>query len=76
MEACVAKLESLTEKAGERLAAIDLRLTRIEVKQDEFTKHYVTKADLTEAQNSIVMWVVSAILLAHLLPAVLKKFGL
>lgn len=35
-----------------------------------------TKADLAEAKNSIVMCVVSAILLAQLLPAILKKFGL
>lgn len=76
MEARVAKLESIAEKNGERLTAIDLRLARIEAKQEEFTKHYATKADLTEAKNSIIMWVVSAILLAQVLPSVLKKFGL
>ncbi len=76
MEARVAKLENLVEKTGERLNAIDMRLMRIEAKQEEFTKHYATKADLTEAKNSIIMWVVSAILLAQVLPAVLKKFGL
>lgn len=76
MEARVAKLESLAEKTGERLNAIDLRLARIEARQEEFTKHYATKADLTEAKNSIIMWVVSAILLAQVLPPLLKKFGL
>lgn len=76
MEARVAKLEALAEKTGERLIAIDLRLAKIEGKQDEFSKHYATKADLTEAKNSIIMWVVSAILLAQVLPAILKKFGL
>ncbi|MFE1572196.1 hypothetical protein ACFIQG_10300 [Comamonas odontotermitis] len=76
MEQRVAKLEALAEKTDERLHAIENRLTRIEAKQDEFTKHYATKADLTDAKNSIIMWVVSAILLAQLLPALLKKFGI
>ena len=76
MEQRVAKLESLAEKSGERLTAIETRLTRIEAKQDEFSKYFATKADVTEAKNSIIMWVVSAILLAQLLPAILKKFGL
>lgn len=76
MEQRVAKLETSVEKTAERLAVIENRLTRIEAKQDEFTKHYATKADLTDAKNSIIMWVVSAVLLAQLLPAILKKFGL
>lgn len=75
MEARVAKLEAIAEKTGERLAQIDVRLNRIESKQDEFTKHYATKADLTDAKNSIIMWVVGAILFAQLLPAILKKIG-
>jgi hypothetical protein len=76
MEARVAKLEVIAEKTGERLASIDTRLVKIETRMDEFTKHYATKADLTDAKNSIIMWVVSAILLAQLLPVLLKKFGL
>jgi hypothetical protein len=76
MEARVVKLEALVGNTTERLTSIDLRLTRIEGKQEEFTKHYATKADLTEAKNSIIMWVVSAVLLAQLLPAILKKFGM
>jgi len=53
---------------------VDLRrISRhIETKMDQ----YATKADLAEAKNSIVTWVVSAVLLAQLLPAILKKFGL
>ena len=76
MEQRVTKLEALAEKTGERLHAIEHRLTRIEAKQDEFTKHYATKSDLTDAKNSIIMWVVSAVLLAQLLPAILKKLGI
>ena len=69
MEARVTTLEKFAKETGERLV-------RIEAKQDEFIKHYATKADLSEAKNSIIMWVVSAVLLAQLLPALLKKFGL
>lgn len=71
MEARVAKLESIAEKTGERLAAIDNRLTKLETRADSFA----TKADVAEAKNSIIMWVVTAILLAQLLPAILKKLG-
>ena len=76
MEARVTKLETLAEKTGERLVAIEKDTAIIKSQMDSFTKHYATKADLTEAKNSIIMWVVSAILLAQLLPALLKKFGL
>lgn len=76
MEQRVAKLENFTEKTSERLAAVETSLARIEAKQDEFNKHFATKANVTDAKNSIIMWVVSAILLAQLLPAVLKKIGL
>jgi hypothetical protein len=76
MEARVAKLETLAEKTGERLTAIDLRLTRIEGKQDEFSKYYATKADVegvktsvSEAKYSIIVWVVGAILFTQVLPA-------
>ena len=69
METRVAKLESHAEKTGERLAAIEKDLAVIK-------SNYATKADIAEAKNSIIMWVVSAILLAQLLPPLLKKFGL
>lgn len=69
MEQRIEKLEQFAQEASDRLI-------RIEAKQDEFVRHYATKADLTEAKNSIIMWVVSAILLAQLLPPILKKFGL
>lgn len=83
MEARVAKLETLAEKTGERLSAIETRLTRIDVKLDQHsTKEELAalrgdmKASIAEAKNSIIMWVVSAVLLAQVLPAILKKFGL
>lgn len=65
MEARVAKLEDFAQDTRERLVRIETRM-----------ESFATKADLAEAKNSIIMWVVSAILLAQLLPAILKKFGL
>lgn len=71
MDARVTKLESLAEKTGERLAAIDTRLTKIETRSESFA----TKTDVSDAKSSIIMWVVSAILLAQLLPAILRSLG-
>lgn len=68
MELRVTKLEGLAEKTGERLAALEKDVAVIK-------SNYATKADIAEAKNSIIMWVVSAILLAQLLPPLLKKFG-
>lgn len=69
MEARVAKLEHIAEKTSERLNALERDVAVIK-------SNYSTKADVSEAKNSIIMWVVSAILLAQLLPSILKKFGL
>lgn len=69
MESRVAKLETIAEKTSERLAALDRDVAVIK-------SNYATKSDIAEAKNSIIMWVVSAILLAQLLPPLLKKLGL
>ena len=80
MNTRVAKLEALAEKTGERLAALDRDLAVIK-------SNYATREDVTalrgemrtavaEAKNSIIMWVVSAFLLAQVLPVLLKKLGL
>lgn len=69
MEARIEKLEALAEKTGDRLAALERDVAVIK-------SNYSTKADVSDAKNSIIMWVVSAILLAQLLPPLLKKFGI
>lgn len=87
MQIRLAKLEAIAEKTGERLNSIDLRLLKIETelgafKQEAF-RTFATKEDLAklevkmvETNNKTIMWVVSAVMLAQLLPALLKKFGL
>ncbi|PWB15610.1 hypothetical protein DCO45_19645 [Comamonas sp. JNW] len=82
MEQRVAKLESLAEKIGERLTTIEARLTRIELKQDEFARHYATKADIESVRtavegvkatvatstSSIIKWTVGAVVASQLIP--------
>lgn len=68
MEARIGKLEALAEKAVERLGTLERDVAVIK-------SNYATKGNISDAKNSIVMWVVSAILLAQLLPALLRKIG-
>lgn len=69
MEVRIGKLEALADKMVERLGSLERDVAVIK-------SNYATKADIADAKNSIVMWVVSAILLAQFLPALLKKFGM
>ena len=69
MEGRIGKLEALADKTVERLGTLERDVAVIK-------SNYATRADISDAENSIVMWVVSAILLAQLLPALLKKFGM
>jgi hypothetical protein len=80
----VDRLEAIAEQTAERLFALERDVAIIKA-------NYATKSDLAElkaelkveikvaiaeAKTSIIMWVVSAIFLAQLLPALLKNFGL
>ena len=80
MEQRVARLEALTEKTGERLAVIERDIAVIKsnysTKEDLAALRGDMKAAVAEAKNTIIMWVVSAVLLAQVLPALLKKLGL
>jgi hypothetical protein len=68
MEERIGRLETFAEEATKRLAVIEQDLAVIKAT-------YVTKADLAEAKSSIIVWVVSAIFLAQLLPRLLDKLG-
>lgn len=69
MENRVKKLEEISEKTLNRLTELERDMAVIK-------SNYSTKSDVSEAKNSIIMWVVSAVLLAQVLPGILKKFGL
>lgn len=80
MEARVQKLENLAEATRDKLASVDTRIAvmdqRIQGIESSMKTSMATKADVAEAKNSIIMWVVSAVLLAQVLPMLLKKLGL
>ena len=68
MEERVAKLEALATKVDERLHAIDIKVGKIETRLD----YSATKGDVAEAKSSIIIWVVSAVFLAQILPQLPK----
>lgn len=76
MEARIGKLEALGEKIAERLGTLERDVAVIKSNYATRADIAATRTDISDAKNSIVMWVVSAILLAQILPSILKKFGM
>ncbi|MFL6674001.1 MAG: hypothetical protein ACJ8LG_12015 [Massilia sp.] len=80
MEERVQRLESTAEKTADRLSAIELDVAILKAtsatKTDIAELRTELRTAIAEAKTSIILWVVSAIFLAQMLPAVLKKFGL
>ena len=62
-------LERRIEKLESSLAAIELDVGIIKATA-------ATKSDIAEIKTTIILWVVTAIILAQILPGLLKKFGL
>jgi hypothetical protein len=58
-----------------RLDGLDARMYAVEKDLAVIKSNYATKADVLEAKNSVIMWVISAVFLAQLLPILLKKLG-
>lgn len=69
MEKRIGKLES-------RLAAIELDLGILKATCATKSDLAELKATVSEAKTTIILWVVSAVILAQMLPGLLKKFGL
>jgi hypothetical protein len=55
-----------------RFGGFDQRLTALEQSVAVIRSNYATKADVLDTKNSIIMWVVSAVLFAQVIPTLLK----
>lgn len=68
--------EAYDRSMESRVQQLETELATIKTDVAVIKSNYATKADVAEAKNAIIIWVVSAILLAQLLPVLMKKFGL
>jgi hypothetical protein len=76
MEFRMSKIEDDLNVLKGDVAALRCDVNTLNIDMAVVKANYATKTDVLEAKHSIVMWIVSAILLAQLLPPVLRKFGL
>jgi hypothetical protein len=58
-----------------RLVKLEQEVSKLVQEVAVIKSNYATKADVLEAKNSLIMWVVSALVLTQLLPFLLKKLG-
>jgi hypothetical protein len=67
-ESLGARIAAQGESVGERIASVEQQLAVVK-------SNYATKADLLEVKNSIIMWLVSAVFLAQVIPLLVKRLG-
>jgi outer membrane murein-binding lipoprotein Lpp len=67
--------EERLNKLGAQVEELNARMFAVEKDLGVIKSNYATKADVLEAKNSVIMWVISAVFLAQLLPLLLKKLG-
>ncbi len=61
---------------AERVTSLERELPAMKTDIAVVKSNYTSKADLSDARNAIIVWVVSAVFMAQLLPVFLKRFGL
>jgi hypothetical protein len=69
------ELEDRVIKLGAQVEGLTTRMFAVEKDLAVIKSNYATKADVVEAKNSVIMWVVGAIFLAQVLPLLLKQLG-
>lgn len=62
-------------KLKEIVAAIDRRLNTLEKDVEVIKANYATKADVSDAKNTIIMWVVGSVLVAQVLSPLIKALS-
>lgn len=70
------RMEKRIEKLETELAAIKLDIGIIKATGASKSDIAELRATVSEAKTTIILWVVTAIVLAQILPGLLKKFGL
>jgi X-X-X-Leu-X-X-Gly heptad repeat protein len=71
----LADLNKRVAELAQGLADLNKRLFAVEQDLAIIKATYATKADVLAAKNSVIMWVVSAVLFAQVLPLLLNKLG-